>query len=824
MATRYRYRTNEACSYLAQHASANNLQRDITVRDLRELQEHTENGQKRNRFNKEMENLLKTIISHGKNMKTSFMYIKNERRKLLARLSSPVMSEPVWFLTLSSADLYWPELWKAIYPEKSMAECKSLPYEERQKALRDNPILACRMFRYRIDNILKYILKGDSHPVGYLVDWWFRVEFQNRGSLHVHAILWTLLFYELDEKSWWNGEDMCNLVAGMIPPTDNLRNEFQKLNNNTDADVVSNSNTHDVTGEVNDVCPCLDTNECKCIENELEEKCFCNPSESISDLKSYTRNCRKLAAKIIDPYISGCVPTMDNLKPNEQSILKPIQIDSLEHGSLAEFDYVDCLENECMELQKILASTNFHSEFHRKSCFKGGRKHCRAHFPRGLRDKTEIKFVKLKGSNVPTLRAMPKRNHIWVNDYNGWVILHHRGNMDIQFISNPYGTATYCCMYSSKSEAPDSTILTNNILNMLAKEDAAGVHEITRKKLYLASVVIFSSREISMQEIGWYLLGYPFVFATRTVVDINLLPPSMRNRRLKTAAELAILPEVSTNIYRETADYPTELINFMHASLAVDTLRTTDPQNNTVTSVIPVPLEDLNRTYENVPDMTLYDFLTWYTVYNGHNFPQHFQIKSQESDFKFVEVTSENRVFYYIKRKKARVVSTCPYIPPNKNDMAGAWAILILHHRHFKNLNEIFLRENTSSVPFENMAVARLKDILETSGDILGTSYSEVEAKQTRLQDVMKNMKRYNKIKNRDHEYSDSDSDTNEEEIYDDCHHDVLYDECEDDGNNHIDEYTGNLEAPSVFGIHAVTFEIYMRAKRFVETTKNKAD
>ena len=53
------------------------------------------------------------------------------------------------------------------------------------------------------------------------------------------------------------------------------------------------------------------------------------------------------------------------------------------------------------------------------------------------------------------------------------------------------------------------------------------------------------------------------------------------------------------------------------------------------------------------------------------------------------------------------------------------------------------------------MAVARLKDILETSGDTLGTSYSKVEVKQTRLQDIMKNMKRYNKIKNRDHEYSE---------------------------------------------------------------------
>jgi hypothetical protein len=200
MATRYRYRTNESCSYLAQHASTNGLNNALTISDLRNLQEHTENGQRRDRYNKQMENILKTITSHGKNLKTSFMYIKNERRKLLARLTSPQMSEPVWFLTLSSADLYWPELWKAIFPVMTMEECKSLPYEERQRALRDNPVLACRMFRSRINNILKYILKGDSHPVGYLVDWWFRIEFQNRGSLHVHAILWTLLYYQMNKK------------------------------------------------------------------------------------------------------------------------------------------------------------------------------------------------------------------------------------------------------------------------------------------------------------------------------------------------------------------------------------------------------------------------------------------------------------------------------------------------------------------------------------------------------------------------------------------------------------------------------------------------
>jgi hypothetical protein len=40
-------------------------------------------------------------------MKTSFMNILRERRHLLAHLSSPVMDDPTFFVTLSSADLYW---------------------------------------------------------------------------------------------------------------------------------------------------------------------------------------------------------------------------------------------------------------------------------------------------------------------------------------------------------------------------------------------------------------------------------------------------------------------------------------------------------------------------------------------------------------------------------------------------------------------------------------------------------------------------------------------------------------------------------------------
>eukprot|EP01034_Spumella_vulgaris_P045771 gene45771-57033_t len=36
-----------------------------------------------------------------------------------ARLASPLMPNPTWFMTLSSADLYWPELWMAMDPTQS---------------------------------------------------------------------------------------------------------------------------------------------------------------------------------------------------------------------------------------------------------------------------------------------------------------------------------------------------------------------------------------------------------------------------------------------------------------------------------------------------------------------------------------------------------------------------------------------------------------------------------------------------------------------------------------------------------------------------------
>ena len=209
LAARYRYRHSKISNSVAYQASCHlgDNAAPPTAGQIRRLANHTLKGQDRNHFDKEMEILLKKLTSYGCKMKSSFIAIKHERKHLLARLGSSQMSQPVWFLTLSSADLYWPELWQAI-TKKSTEECQKLSLDERKKALQDNPVLAARMFKIRVECILKFIIKGDCHPLGFLLDHWMRIEFQSRGKF----------LYEIYNKalksSFIQGPCMCTQFYG----------------------------------------------------------------------------------------------------------------------------------------------------------------------------------------------------------------------------------------------------------------------------------------------------------------------------------------------------------------------------------------------------------------------------------------------------------------------------------------------------------------------------------------------------------------------------------------------------------------------------------
>ena len=101
---------------------------------------------------------------------------------------------PTWFLTLSAADMKWPEViqviaWQygTIYTEDEVLQ---LSWTMKSMWLRSNPITAVMMFQYRLDTFVTTFLKSSSKPIGEVVEYVILIEFQARGSPHVHTLIW----------------------------------------------------------------------------------------------------------------------------------------------------------------------------------------------------------------------------------------------------------------------------------------------------------------------------------------------------------------------------------------------------------------------------------------------------------------------------------------------------------------------------------------------------------------------------------------------------------------------------------------------------------
>ena len=107
----------------------------------------------------------------------------NARRWELSDMIKQIGSQGLVFFTFSSADLHWPELHKLMPSNKDSTE-EAGSVKSNQQNVIDNPHLADWFFCKRFELFFKYVLK----PQWDLEDWWYRFEYQHRGSIHVHRI------------------------------------------------------------------------------------------------------------------------------------------------------------------------------------------------------------------------------------------------------------------------------------------------------------------------------------------------------------------------------------------------------------------------------------------------------------------------------------------------------------------------------------------------------------------------------------------------------------------------------------------------------------
>lgn len=148
--------------YVKQHPNDAHL----STEDLREMVHH--GG----------ESLANRVQHFGYNIHGTRAYWFSQRSRLIAMIDS--LGLPTIFFTHSAADTQWPELANLISPADVISQTS------RVQAVNQNPAVADWFFYKRIQYFI------NDYYVGVLktVDYWYRLEWQHRGSPHVHGLAW----------------------------------------------------------------------------------------------------------------------------------------------------------------------------------------------------------------------------------------------------------------------------------------------------------------------------------------------------------------------------------------------------------------------------------------------------------------------------------------------------------------------------------------------------------------------------------------------------------------------------------------------------------
>ena len=128
-----------------------------------------------------------------RSLRNSPPYFESKKRELFAMIRQ--LGLPTWFMSLSSADSKWIDLLQILGKlvdnrNYTSEEIKNLDWSEKCRLVQSDPVTTSRYFNNRVHEFFKIVLKSECHPLGKITDHFIRVEFQHRGSPHVHVLLW----------------------------------------------------------------------------------------------------------------------------------------------------------------------------------------------------------------------------------------------------------------------------------------------------------------------------------------------------------------------------------------------------------------------------------------------------------------------------------------------------------------------------------------------------------------------------------------------------------------------------------------------------------
>ncbi|KAJ8029051.1 ATP-dependent DNA helicase PIF1 [Holothuria leucospilota] len=123
-----------------------------------------------------------------KNIRGTPAYWESTLKDLFAMIRQ--LGIPTWFCSFSAADRRWKEINTAILKQQGKSIPSNINWKMHCDIIASNPVTAARMFEHRMQNFLHNVIFSLQNPIGEIVDYFYRIEFQQRGWPHLHCLFW----------------------------------------------------------------------------------------------------------------------------------------------------------------------------------------------------------------------------------------------------------------------------------------------------------------------------------------------------------------------------------------------------------------------------------------------------------------------------------------------------------------------------------------------------------------------------------------------------------------------------------------------------------
>ncbi|KAI4881835.1 hypothetical protein NFI96_007838, partial [Prochilodus magdalenae] len=181
--------------FFAQFVTEMHLAMSSMSIQLRKGKVFTKDGRKINTALLKDRREVEKLVTHGE--ATRFMqplrgtpaYWERTMKDLFAMLRQ--LGIPTFFCTFSAAEMRWPEMITTIKRQQGESvDFDELDWVTKCEIIRSNPVTVIRLFEKRVEALMKDLILSPAQPIGEVVDMFYRVEFQARGSGHIHCLFW----------------------------------------------------------------------------------------------------------------------------------------------------------------------------------------------------------------------------------------------------------------------------------------------------------------------------------------------------------------------------------------------------------------------------------------------------------------------------------------------------------------------------------------------------------------------------------------------------------------------------------------------------------